>query len=93
MSKITKQEAEVFVKCFGEAVCQMRELRGISRETVAKRAKVNLDLLARIEDGQVTGEEFGLSEICRLAEAMKITPYRLMQKCEQLIADANETRG
>jgi transcriptional regulator with XRE-family HTH domain len=51
---------------------------------LAKKSKIKLQLLTRIEEGQITGEEFGLREICFLANGMNITPYRLMLKYEQL---------
>jgi hypothetical protein len=46
-----------------------------------------LEAASRIEEGQITDEEFGLREICFLAKGMNITPYRLMLKCEQLYGE------
>lgn len=65
----------------------MRELRNLTREQLANKSKVSIDLLTRIEECTVVGDEFGLGEICRLAKGMGITPYRLMQKTEQLMED------
>jgi len=86
--RLDKAELDVYVKCFGKAVEQMRELRGISREELAKKSKIKLDLLTRIEEGKVTGDEFGLGEIFCISGAMNMTAYRLMPKVEQLIKDA-----
>ena len=85
---MTRDDFPEHVRCFGQAVVQMRELRKISREELAKKSKVPLELLAKIEDGTATGADFGLKEICDIAVAMGITPYRLMQKYDQLIKDA-----
>ncbi len=78
------------VRCFGRAVVQMRELRKISREELAKKSKINLGMLTAIEEGTIDGGDFGLDEIGRLSEAMGITPYRLMMAYESKSKDAGE---
>jgi transcriptional regulator with XRE-family HTH domain len=76
------------VRCFGRAVLQMRELRNMSREQLAKKSKIKLAVLTAIEEGTISGGDFGLDEIGKLSEAMGITPYRLMMayesKCEEV---------
>jgi hypothetical protein len=47
-------------------------------------------MLAGIEEGKVTGNDFGLQEICRLSNGMGVTPYRLILKWGQLVKDAGE---
>jgi len=47
-------------------------------------------MLTKIEEGKITGDDFGLQEICRLSNGMGITPYRLMLKWEQLVKDAGD---
>ena len=85
-------ESALHVRCFGQAVVQMRELRNISREQLAKRSGVNLTVLTRIEEGTIDGGDFGLDEICKLAVGMGITPYRLMLAHESKLKDAGEPK-
>jgi ribosome-binding protein aMBF1 (putative translation factor) len=83
-------ESALHVRCFGEAVVQMRELRNISRERLAKKSKVKLEVLTRIEEGTIDGGDFGLKEICTLAAGMGISPYRLMLAYESKLKDAEK---
>lgn len=83
-------ESALHVRCFGQAVVQMRELRNISRERLATKSKVKLAVLTRIEEGTIDGGDFGLEEICKLAAGMGITPYRLMLAYESKLKDAGE---
>ena len=57
-------DSALHVRCFGHAVVQMRELQNISRERLAKKSKVKLHMLIRIEEGTIDGRGFGLKEIC-----------------------------
>ncbi len=83
-------DANSHVRCFGRAVVQMRELRNMSREQLAKKSKIKLAVLIEIEEGTIGGEEFGLDEIGKLSEAMGITPYRLMMAYESKCKEAGE---
>lgn len=44
-------DARSDVRCFGRAVVQMRELRNMSREQLAKKSKIKLAVLTAIEEG------------------------------------------
>jgi len=83
-------ESAVHVRCFGQAVVQMRELRNITREQLAKKSKVKLAVLTRIEEGAIDGGDFGLKEICTLSAGMGISPYRLMLAYESKLKDAEK---
>ena len=83
-------DSALHVRCFGQAVVQMRKQRNISRERLAKKSKVKLHVLIRIEEGTIDGEGFGLKEICGLAAGMRITPYRLMLAYESKLKDAEK---
>jgi transcriptional regulator with XRE-family HTH domain len=85
-------ESALHVRCFGQAVVQMRELRNISREQLAKKSAVKLLVLTRIEEGTIDGGDFGLKEICGLAAGVGITPYRLMLAYESKLKDAGQER-
>jgi transcriptional regulator with XRE-family HTH domain len=78
------------VRCFGRAVLQMRELRNMSREHLAKKSNVKLAVLTAIEEGTISGGDFGLEEIGKLSEAMGITPYRLMMAYESKCKEVGE---
>lgn len=88
---MTKDDkSALHVRRFGQAVVQMRELRNISRERLAKKSGVKRDVLTRIEEGTTDGGDFGLEEICKLSVGMGITPYRLMLAYESKLKDAGE---
>jgi transcriptional regulator with XRE-family HTH domain len=83
-------ESALHVRCFGQAVIQMRELRNISREQLAKKSNVKLPVVTRIEEGTIDSGDFGLKEICGLAAGMGITPYRLMLVYESKLKGAGK---
>jgi hypothetical protein len=83
-------DSDLHVRCFGQAMVQMRGLRNISRERLAKKSKVKLHMLIRIEEGTIDGLGFGLKEICGLACGMGISPYRLMLAYESKLKDAEK---
>ncbi len=83
-------DARSDVRCFGRAVVQMRELRNMSREQLAKKSKIKLAVLTAIEEGTISGGDFGLEEIGKLSDAMGTTPYRLMMAYESKCKEAEE---
>jgi ribosome-binding protein aMBF1 (putative translation factor) len=78
------------VRCFGRAVVQMRELRNMSREQLAKKVNIKLPVVTSIEEGTISGDDFGLDEIGKISEAMGITPYRFMMAYESKCKEAGE---
>ena len=85
---MNKNEKELVVKCFGEAVVQVRESAGMTMEELSRRTGINMKLLWSIENGTGTGEDFGLSEICKIAKATGLKPNELMGIHEALIQKA-----
>lgn len=83
-------DARSDVRCFGRAVVQMRELRNMSREQLAKKSKIKLAVLSAIEEGTISEGDFGLEEIGKLSDAMGTTPYRLMMAYESKCKEAEE---
>ena len=86
----TGDDSALHVRCFGQAVVQMRELRNITKVQLAKKSKIKLAILTSIEEGTIDGADFGLKEICGLAAGIGITPYRLMLAYESKLKDAGE---
>ena len=84
------EDSALHVCCFGQAVVQMRELRNITREQLAKKSKIKLAILTSIEEGTIDGGDFGLKEICTLSVCMGITPYRLVLAYESQLKDAGK---
>ncbi len=82
---MNKNEKELTVKCFGEAVVQVRESADMTMEELSRRTGINMKLLWSIENGTATGEDFGLSEICKIAKAAGLEPNELMGIHEALI--------
>ena len=58
----------------------------MSRKEVAKQACIGLETLASVEAG--TPDGVGLAEICRIAEALGVTPCDLMKRYERSVRDA-----
>ena len=85
---MNKNEKELVVKCFGEAVVQVRESAGMTMEELSRRTGINMKLLWSIENGTATGEDFGLSEICKIAKATGLKPSELMRIHDALIKKA-----
>jgi transcriptional regulator with XRE-family HTH domain len=85
---MNKNEKELVVKCFGEAVLQVRESAGMTMEELSRRTGINMTLLWSIENGTVTGEDFGLSEICKIAKATGLKPNDLMGIHEAFVKKA-----
>ena len=85
---MNKNEKELIVKCFGEAVVQVRESAEMTREELARRTGSDMKLLWSIENGTASGEDFGLSEICKIAKATGLKPNELMGIHEALIKKA-----
>jgi transcriptional regulator with XRE-family HTH domain len=83
-------DSALHVRCFGQAVVQMRELRNITREQLSMKSKIKLAVLTSIEEGTIDGGDFGLKEICTLSAGMGITPYRLMLAYESKLKDAEK---
>jgi len=85
---MNKNEKELVVKCFGEAELQVRESAGMTMEELSRRTGINMKLLWSTENGSATGEDFGLSEICKIAKATGLKPSELMGIHEALIKKA-----
>ena len=85
---MTDADKQKHVECFGKAIVQLRELRKINREQLAKKSGVKLPLLTSIEDGTADGMSFGLKEICGLSKGMGITAQRLMMAYENFLDEA-----
>ena len=73
---------------FGRAVLTTRRELALSTEGLAEQAGLPLILLGRIENGIASGDEWGLREICALADVLYVTPEQLMKKWERYIEEA-----
>lgn len=81
-------QRRLHVRMFGKAVLTMRKEMCLSTEELAEQSGLALHLIARIENGAASGDEWGLREICTLADVLDVTPDRLMEKWEQYIEEA-----
>jgi hypothetical protein len=82
---ITASEKRLHARMFGQAVLRMRKEMRLTTEELAD---VSLHLLGRIEVGAASGNEWGLREICALADVSGVRPDGLMEKWEQFIEEA-----
>jgi len=85
---ITASEKRLHARMFGQAVLRMRKEMRLTTEELAERSGVALTLLGRIEVGAASGNEWGLREICALADVSGLRPDGLMEKWEQFIDEA-----
>ena len=74
------------LKAFGVTLRECRSQRGMSREELAKRANVPVTTLAAVENGSSDG--LGLAEICRIAQALDVSPCELMKRYERSVREA-----
>jgi len=68
-------------------VVHEREEVRTSRQELAKRSGIPLPLLTRIENGTASSSSFGLDEICKISEAVKLHPYMLMATYERFVKE------
>jgi transcriptional regulator with XRE-family HTH domain len=78
------------LQMFGKAVTKLRQNLQMGQDELATRSGVTLGKLARIESGTASPDSFGLREICKLTNAMKTTPNRLMKEYEKLVKAVGE---
>ena len=88
-----KDEMRLHVRCFGKAVVHEREEVRMSRQELAKRSGIPLQLLTRIENGTASSSSFGLDEICKISEAVKLHPYMLMATYERFVKESGVEFG
>lgn len=81
---IKKSDMKSKVRMFGKAVMKLRERARMGREEFAQRSGLPVIKLAQIENGTASADSFGLNEICKLADGLKVTPYELMKEYETL---------
>jgi transcriptional regulator with XRE-family HTH domain len=85
--KINAKQMQRHVRLFGQAVEKAREERGLNREKLASKSGVGLRMVTRIETGEASPAGFGLDEICKIARALRLRPYQLMERYEALLKD------
>ena len=69
-------EEEVFYKNIGARIKQLREQSGLTQEKLAESAGISLDYMGKIE---VNINKPGLKTILKLANALKIEPYKIFK--------------
>ena len=69
-------EEEVFYKNIGARIKQLREQSGLTQEKLAENAGISLDYMGKIE---VNINKPGLKTILKLANALKIEPYKIFK--------------
>jgi transcriptional regulator with XRE-family HTH domain len=85
---ITAAQKRSHARMFGKAVFQTRKELGLTTEELAEKSGLPLALLGRIETGAASGNEWGLREICVLADVLDSRVDWLMAKWEHFIEEA-----
>lgn len=81
-------QKRLHARMFGKAVFRMRKEMRLTTEELAEQSGLALHLLGRIEVGAASGNEWGLREICALADVFDMTPDGLIGSLEQFIEEA-----
>ena len=90
---IRASERRLHARMFGQAVLRMRNEMGLTTEELSEQSGVGLHLLGRIEVGAASGNEWGLREICALANVVDVKVDGLMEKWEHYIEEAGRRIG
>lgn len=72
---------------FGRYLSQQRELRGLSRETVAASTKISITLVTALEEGQVSrlpGRVFVIHYIRAYAQVIGLAPEEALLRFEEV---------
>jgi len=85
---ITAAQKRSHARMFGKAVLRTRKEVGLTTEELAEKSGLPQALLGRIETGSASGNEWGLREICALADVLDVRVDRLMAKWEHFIEEA-----
>ena len=69
-------DEEAFYKNIGTKIKQLREQSGLTQEKLAEIAGISLDYMGKIE---VCINKPGLKTILKLANALKVEPYKIFK--------------
>ena len=67
---------EIFYKKLGVRIKQLRENAGLTQEKLAEKSGISLDYMGKIE---VCINKPGLKTILKLANALKVEPYKMFK--------------
>jgi transcriptional regulator with XRE-family HTH domain len=74
------------MKRFGEVLIQVREGKGVSLEALCRICRMPAGTLEQVERGIVPRRGFGLTELCKVASALGVTPQELIKSYEEGMA-------
>ena len=69
-------QEDIFYKKLGVRIKQLRENAGLTQEKLAEKSGISLDYMGKIE---VSINKPGLKTILKLANALKIEPYKIFK--------------
>src|SRR5690349_19511085 len=85
---MTAAQKRFHARMFGKAVLRTRKQMRLTTEELAEQSGIALHLLGRIETSTASGDEWGLREICALADVLDVEIGGLMEQWEQFIEEA-----
>ncbi|HTR35001.1 MAG TPA: helix-turn-helix domain-containing protein [Bryobacteraceae bacterium] len=74
---------------FGEVLVRVREGKGVSREALCRICGMPAGTLEQVERGVSPRRGFGLTELCRVASALGVSPGTLLESYEEAVAPSD----
>ena len=71
-------------RCLGVAVRELRTERGLTQHEVAKRAKVSVLWVQRLEDNQLLNTNYSIGRVYRVACAFGVELYEFYKRAEEM---------
>ena len=74
-------------RCLGVVVRELRTGRGLTQHEVAKRAKVSLRWVQRLEDNQLN-TNYSIGRLYQVARALGVELYELYKRADEIVGPA-----
>ena len=75
-------------RCLGVVVRELRTERGLTQHEVAKRAKVSLLWVQRLEENQLLDTNYSIGRVYRVACALGVELYEFYKRAEEMTGPA-----
>lgn len=74
-------------RCLGVVACELRTTKGLTQSEVAKRAKVSLRWVQRLEDNQLN-TNYSIGRLYQVACALGVELYELYKRVDEMAGPA-----
>lgn len=84
-----KASLDGHMKRFGEVLIKVREGKGVTREALCRICRMPAETLEQVERGALPRRGFGLTELCKVASALGVSPDNLLKSYEEAMAPSD----